>query len=73
MSQRDGSNGRPVTPYFAPSSASRVDPEAILFVRPFDRHAELLGENAGAAAMVDMAVGQQDLLDRHARLLRRRP
>ena len=42
------------------------DPEQVVFVRPFDRHAQLLGEDAGLAAMVDMAVGQQDLLDRDA-------
>ena len=50
-----------------------LDPEAVVLVRALDRHAELLGENAGAAAMVDMAVGQQDLLDRDARLLPPRP
>src|SRR5207244_2077745 len=49
-----------------------VDPETVLFMGPFDRHGELLGENAGAAAMVDMAVGEQDLVDRYARLFSRR-
>ena len=47
-----------------------VDPESVLLVRAFDRHADLLGENAGAAAMIDMAVGEQDLLDRDAGLAR---
>ena len=41
------------------------DPEAVVLVRALDRHAELRGEHAGLAAMVDVAVGQQDLLDRH--------
>ena len=59
-----------MTPYLRAVLCQPRDPEAVLFVRPFDRHAELFGENAGAAAMVDMAVGQQDLLDRHAGLLR---
>src|SRR5436190_22724597 len=44
------------------------DPETIFLVRPLDRHSQLLGENAGGAAMIDMAVCQQDLFDRRARL-----
>src|SRR5947208_11697788 len=55
---------------FGTFDAQLLDPESVLFVRPFDRHAELLGENASTAAMVDMAVGEQDLLDRDARLAR---
>ena len=47
-----------------------VDPEQIVLVRAFDRHAEFLGEHAGLAAMVDMAVGHQDFFDGHASLLR---
>ena len=43
-----------------------VDPEAVVLVRALDRHAELGGEDPGRAAMVDMAVGEEDLLDRHA-------
>ena len=49
-----------------------LDPVNVGLVRAFDRHAKLLGKHARAAAMVDMAVRQQDLLDRHACLLRRR-
>ena len=49
------------------------DPEAVVLVRAFDRHAELLRKHAGLAAMVDMAVGEQDLLDRHARPARPPP
>ena len=60
-------------PYLRAVLGEPVDPEAVVLVRPFDRDAELLGEDAGLAAMVDMAVGQQDLLDRHAGLLARRP
>ena len=48
------------------------DPEAIGLVRALDRHAELLRQHAGLSAMIDMAVGEQDLLDRHAMLRRRR-
>jgi hypothetical protein len=40
-----------------------VDPEAFLALRAFDRHAEALRQFAGAAGMVDVAVGEQDLLD----------
>jgi hypothetical protein len=44
------------------------DPEAVVLVRALDLHAQLVGEDPGRSAMVDMAVGEQDLLDRHARL-----
>ena len=44
----------------------------ILLVRSPRSNAKLLGENPGRAAMIDMAVGQQDFLDRHAGLVRRR-
>src|SRR4051794_558559 len=47
-----------------------VNPVTIGLVRPFDLHAEFLGENSGAAAMVDMAMRQQDLLNRDSGLLR---
>src|SRR5215217_6467266 len=43
-------------------------PEAVFFLRSFDRHAKLGGEDAGGPAMIDMAMGQQDFLDRHAML-----
>ena len=49
--------------------AEALDPEPVVLVRALDRHAELLGEGAGEAAMVDMAVGEQDLLDCHPGLL----
>jgi hypothetical protein len=55
-----------------PVLAQLLDPEAVVLVRAFDRNAKLLGENAGTAAMVDVAVGQQDFLDRDARLRGRR-
>src|SRR3954451_5826041 len=48
-----------------------VDPEVVFLVRPFDRHAELLGENSRTAAMIDMAVRKKDHLDRDASLLSR--
>jgi hypothetical protein len=41
-------------------------------VRAFDLHPELVGEDLGRAAMIDMAVGEQDLLDLDVVLLRRR-
>jgi hypothetical protein len=40
-------------------------------VRPLDRNAEVLLQLRRAAGVVDMAVGQQDLLDRDAGLLNR--
>ncbi len=46
------------------------DPEAVGLVRAFDRHAQLVGKRLRLAAMVDMAMGQQDFFDRHAMLLR---
>src|SRR3954452_9843452 len=48
-----------------------VDPEAVFLVRSLDLDSELLREDAGAAAMVDVAVGQQDLLDGDVGLLGR--
>ena len=59
-------------PYLRAVLGQPLDPEAVVLVRAFDRHAKLFGEDAGRAAMVDMAVGQQDLLDRDAGLRRRR-
>src|SRR4029453_12241824 len=44
------------------------DPKQILLMRPFDRHSQFLRQNPGLPAMVDVAVGQQDLLDLHAML-----
>ena len=57
---------------FAPVLLQPADPEAVGFVRPLDRHAKLFRERTGLAAMIDMAVGDQNLLDGHAVLRRRR-
>jgi len=48
------------------------DPETVGLVGPFDRYAKLLGEDLRRAAMINVAVGEQDLLDRHPRLRFRR-
>ena len=58
-------------PVFGAVGAQLLDPEAILFVRALDRDAQLFGENPGSPAMIDVAVGQQDLLERHAGLVGR--
>src|SRR5690348_3593769 len=50
-----------------------LDPEAILLIGSFYRDAELLGKDSGTSAMVYVAVGEEDLLDRHARLICRGP
>ena len=39
------------------------DPETVVFMRPLDRHPEFFRKDAGRAAMVDVAVGEQDFLD----------
>src|SRR3546814_3415539 len=57
-------------PVFAAVLVEPRDPEAILLVRPLDRHAEIVGERLRLAAMIDMAVGEQDLLDRDAMMRR---
>ena len=49
-----------------------ADPEPVRLVRALDRQAQLLGELAGLAAMVDMTVRYQDLLELDARLGDRR-
>ena len=41
------------------------DPEPVRLFRAFDRHTQFAGKDAGAAAMVDMAVGHQQLFNRH--------
>ena len=48
------------------------DPEAVRLVRTLDRDAKLLGKRPRLAAMVDMAVGEDDLLDSSRRAVRRR-
>src|SRR3546814_19249749 len=40
-----------------------LDPEAVVLVRPLDRHAQLLREHPRLPAMVHMAMGDEDLLD----------
>ena len=45
-----------------------LDPEDVRLVRPLDLDAELLGEDARRPAMVDMAMGQENFLDRYASL-----
>ena len=57
-----------MTPYLRAVLGEAVDPEAVVLVRALDRHAELGGEDPGRSAMVDVAVGEEDLLDRHAML-----
>ncbi len=49
------------------------DPEPVLFLRTLDRHAHLLRENARHATMIEMPVGDEDLLQRHTGLLQRLP
>ena len=48
-----------------------ADPETVGFMRPFDGHAEFLRQRSRFAAMVDMAVGDENLLDGDAVLCRR--
>ncbi len=43
-----------------------VDPEAIVLMRALDRQAKLLRKHAGLAAMVDMTVRHENLLERDA-------
>src|SRR4029453_16740078 len=45
------------------------DPENIVLVRSLDWNAELLGEDARASAMIDMAMCEQDFFDLHTGLL----
>ncbi len=59
-------------PYCAPTIGRLVDPEFVIRVRPFDRHAQPFGEHAGQPAMIDMAMGDEQFLDGHAMLLRHR-
>ena len=44
------------------------DPEQIFLVGAFDRHAQFLGKDSRLAAMVDVSVRNQDLLDRDSSL-----
>lgn len=56
-----------------PVLGEALDPEAILLMGPFNWNSELLGENTGASAMIDVPVRDEDLLDPHSRLLGRGP
>ena len=47
------------------------DPEAVRLLRTLDRHTQLRRQYPRLPAMIDMAVGDQDLLNLHALLLRR--
>jgi hypothetical protein len=54
-----------VHPVFRTVRTQLFDPETIILMRAFDRHAEFLCENARLAAVVKMAVGEQNLFNRH--------
>ena len=56
----------------APILIESRNPETICLMRAFNGHAKLIGQRLGLAAMINMAVGQDDLLHRHAMLRRRR-
>ena len=71
-SHRSGSKIHPRNPVFRPILIEPLQPEAIRLVRPLDRHAEIVRQPLGAPRVIDMAMRQQDLLDRHARLFDRR-
>src|SRR5690606_23472574 len=53
---------------FASVVVEARNPEPVLLVRTLDRQAEFLGQHAGLPAVVEMAVGDEQLLQRHARL-----
>ena len=40
-----------------------VDPELVVWVRAFDGHTQIGGEHAGHAAMIDMAMGDEQFFD----------
>jgi hypothetical protein len=43
-----------------------VDPERLVLVRAFDRHAKLRAQRVGGGAVVDVTVREQDLFDARA-------
>ena len=47
------------------------DPEPVLLVRAFNRHAHFLGKHTRHAAVVEMAMGDENLLQRHPGLFQR--
>ena len=53
---------------FAPVVVQPADPEAIGLVRPFDGQAQVLRQHSRLAAVIDMAMGDEDLFQLHARL-----
>ena len=48
-----------------------VDPEAVVLVRTLDRNAKLFGQHPGLSAMVEMPVGDDDLLQINTMLIHR--
>ena len=55
---------------FRPILGKTVDPVTVRLVRTFDRDFKFIGKKSSASAMVDMAVGQEELLDRRPALRR---
>ena len=47
------------------------NPEAVGFLRSFNRHTQFFGQNLGLSAMIEMAMGNEQFLDRHAHLFGR--
>lgn len=54
---------------FCAIGSETIDPIAVGLVRPLDWNSKFAGKDAGASAMVDVPVGEQDLLDCHSGLL----
>jgi len=46
-----------------------LDPEPVAFVRAFDRHAQIARQHAGHPAVIHVAMGDEQFLDRHTGLL----
>ena len=55
-----------IHPVFAAIIAELRNPEAILLMRAFNGHAEFPGQNSRLAAMIKVAMGEEDFLNRHA-------
>jgi hypothetical protein len=55
----------PFQPHAGVGVIQPLDPEAVALFRPFDGHAQILGQHARQSAMVHMAVGDEQLFDRH--------
>ncbi len=45
-----------------------LDPEKVVLVRPLDRQAKLIRQHPSLPAMIEMTMGDEDLLQRHTRL-----